>query len=225
MYVFGILLRNKTHTPDFVDINECIRRLLGLYCFTAYTNYNFLTFRTSLKAFYDNVRTPSLSHQKQNIIHHKKLKTMKTFLIIAASLALLISTSAFSPKNKALRVATPKIENAFAQEFGEQENVTWSRESNELVLATFVVDKQTANAYFDNEGNYVCSTSEIQKENLPMKLKIAATREFEGGTINAILQMNNPEETAYFFQVTTSKGTKVWKGYANGSIEFFKKLR
>jgi uncharacterized protein YxeA len=150
---------------------------------------------------------------------------MKTFLITAASLALLISTSAFSPKNKMFRITTPKIENSFVEEFGEQQNVEWSKEGSDLVHATFVVDNQTANAYFDNEGNYVCSTTEIQKENLPLKLKIAAGREFADATVNAILQMNSPSETAYFFHVTNSKGKKVWKGYSNGTIEFFKKLK
>ncbi|MES2777131.1 MAG: hypothetical protein V4722_23345 [Bacteroidota bacterium] len=149
----------------------------------------------------------------------------KTFFIAAVALGLSISASAFSPKNKSIRVTTPKIEQAFFEEFGEQSNVEWTREGSDLVHATFVVGNQTANAYFDNEGKYVCSTSEIQKDNLPMKLLVAANKAFAESTISAILQMNNPDETAYFFQVTDSKGTKVWKGYSNGSIELFKKLK
>ena len=94
-----------------------------------------------------------------------------------------------------------------------------------MVLATFVIDNKTANAYFDNEGNFVCSTTEILKEILPLKLKIAVGREFADASRNAILQINSPNETAYFFHVTNSKGTKVWKGYANGTLEFFKKLK
>jgi len=149
----------------------------------------------------------------------------KTFIIAAASLALAISASAFAPKNKIIRVATPKIEKAFIEEFGDQENVEWTREGNDLIHASFTVDNQLANAYFDNEGNYVCATTEIQKENLPLKLRLAINKEFADANVNAILQMSNPDETAYFFQVTNSKGTRVWKGYANGSIEMFKKLK
>ncbi len=150
---------------------------------------------------------------------------MKIILITAASLVLLISTSSFSPQNKVLRIATLKIENSFVEEFGEQPNVEWSRENNDMVLATFVIDNQTANAYFDNEGNYVCSTTEILKENLPLKLKIAVGREFAEASIIAILPMNSPNDTAYFFHVTTSKGKKVWQGYSDGTIELFKKLK
>lgn len=150
---------------------------------------------------------------------------MKTFLITAASLALLISTSAFSPKNKKYKITTPKMELSFAEEFGELQNVEWSKEGSDLVHATFVVDNQTANAYFDIEGNYMFSTTEIQKENLPLKLKMAINKVFAEDKINAILQMSNPDETAYFFHVTNSKGTKVFKGYANGTVEFFKKLK
>lgn len=149
----------------------------------------------------------------------------KAFLITAVTFGFFISANAFSPKNKIMRITTPKIEQTFKEEFGEQQNVEWSREGTDLVHATFVIDNQTANAYFDDDGNYVCSTSQIQKENLPLKLKIAANKEFAEASVNAILQMNNPDETAYFFQVTDSRGTKVWKGYSNGSIELFKKLK
>jgi|GEM_PF-1084116 len=149
----------------------------------------------------------------------------KTLFVSAALFALVISASAFSPKNKkTVRVTTPKIEQSFIEEFGNQENVEWNRQGTDLVYASFSVGTQSANAYFDNDGNYVCATTEIQTENLPLKLMVAANKAFADASINAILQMTNPDETAYFFQVTDSKGTKVWKGYTNGTIELFKKI-
>ncbi|MEO7311178.1 MAG: hypothetical protein ABIX01_12325 [Chitinophagaceae bacterium] len=151
----------------------------------------------------------------------------KTFFTAAALLGLFISTSAFSPKSKSasFRITTPQIEKSFLEEFGDQANVEWSREGTDMVHATFTVDDQTANAYFDNDGNYVCSTVPVTREGLPLKIKMALNKDFATVSINAILQMNNPDETAYFFQATDNKGTKVWKAYSNGTIQMFKKLK
>ena len=150
---------------------------------------------------------------------------MKKTLFIAAAFGIFICASAFSPKSKSIRITTPVIEKSFLEEFGEHANVEWSREGSELVHASFIVGNQPSHAYFNNDGQFVCSTTEIQKENLPLKLRVAINKQFADASINAIILMNSPEDAAYFLQVTENTGTKVWKAYANGSIELFKKLK
>ena len=150
---------------------------------------------------------------------------MKKIIIAALSLCFVISASAFAPKKKTKTVLNPKIEKNFVQEFGNLENVEWSEAPNDLVKGTFKVEDQAVEAYFDADGNYVCSTSPIAKENLSIKLRSALAKKLGNTGINAIIEVNSASDgVAYYVQSTDTNGTKVWKCRADGSIEFFKKL-
>ena len=150
----------------------------------------------------------------------------KQLIIIAvAAFGFFTNVHAFAPKKKTSSLTSPKIEKAFLEQFGELPDVEWSRQGNDMLHASFTVDNTASDAYFDNDGNFVCVNTPVQKENLPLKLRMAMNTKLEGCTIGAILQTNTSEETAYYIHATSDKGVKVWKGYANGSIELFKKIK
>jgi hypothetical protein len=145
------------------------------------------------------------------------------FLAFSASL-ICICASAFDSSKMAKPFINPKMEQALYNEFGNCDQVAWSKNADNTIEASIKVDGQPVQAFFNEDGEYLCSTTKMEKENLPLKLRLAMDKQFANVGISAILQKSSPEGTSYFFQGIDGKFIKIWKGTANGEIELYKKL-
>lgn len=145
------------------------------------------------------------------------------FLAVAAS-CICICASAFDIKKNRKPIVTNKMEQSLALEFGNNKQVEWNEVKNNTIQASLKVEGQQIHAFFGNDGEYICSTTQISKENLPIKLRLAIDKKLANVGISAILQAIDGDETSYYFQGVDAKGVKIWKGTANGNIEFIKKL-
>ncbi len=110
-------------------------------------------------------------------------------------------------------------------EFGNVDQVEWNKTYDNTMEASIKVDGQSVQAYFNEDGEYVCSTTRMEKENLPLKLRLAIDKQLPNVGIAAILQKSSADGTSYFFQGVDGKFIKIWKGTADGQIEVFKKLK
>jgi hypothetical protein len=145
------------------------------------------------------------------------------FLAVAASF-ICICASAFDAKKIIKPIVTNKMEQSLAKEFKNPTQVEWSENKDNTIQASLKVEGQQVHAFFGNDGEFICSTTPITKENLPLKLRMAIDKKLSNIGISAIVQTNTGDETSYYLQGVDAKGVKVWKGTANGNIEFIQKL-
>ena len=145
------------------------------------------------------------------------------FLAVAAS-CICICASAFDTKKAVKPIVTNKMEQSLANEFKNPSQVKWSQNKDNTVQASLQVEGQQVQAFFGDDGEYICSTTQISKENLPLKLRLAIDKRLANIGISAILETSSAEGTSYYLQGVDGKDVKVWKGNANGTIEFIKKL-
>jgi hypothetical protein len=164
---------------------------------------------------------------KQTSNFKNKLKTtiMKKniFLAVAAS-CICICASAFDAKKVIKPIVTNKMEQSLANEFKNPSQVEWSESKHNTIQASLKVDGQTVQVFFGDDGEYICSITSINQENMPLKLRMAIAKKLPNIGISAILETSSAEGTSYYFQGMDAKGVKVWKGTPDGSIEFVKKL-
>ena len=146
------------------------------------------------------------------------------FLAFAASL-ICICASAFDSSKMAKPFINAKFEQALYNEYGNVDQVEWSKNADNTIEAAIKVDGQPVQAFFNEDGDYICSTTRMEKESLPLKLRLAIDKQMPNVGISAILQKSSAEGTAYFFQGIDGKNIKIWKGTADGQIEMFKKLK
>lgn len=150
----------------------------------------------------------------------------KKIIIAAASFLLFVSAQTFAANTNASNFVTQKIQEGLKQEFGQIQNVSWSKRSDNQVVALFQLNNQTVEAYFNREGDYSFCTTAISKENLPLKVSLTLNRNFADKNIRAVLQVCNEEGTSYYIMASdTANGkTKIWKAYTDGQVELFKKI-
>ncbi len=146
------------------------------------------------------------------------------FLAFSASL-ICIYASAFDSSKAAKPFINAKFEQALYNEFGNCDQVEWSKNADNTIEASIKVDGQAVQAFFNEDGEYLCSTTRMEKSELPLKLRLAIDKQLPNVGISAILQKSSAEGTSYFFQGVDGKSIKVWKGTADGQIEMFKKLK
>ncbi len=148
----------------------------------------------------------------------------KNIFLAAAACCICICASAFNTKKIAKPLVTNKMEQSLAKEFKNPSQVEWSENKDNTIQASLQVEGQQVHAFFGSDGEYICSTTPITKDKLPLKLRMAIEKKLPNVSVSAIVQTNNQDETSYFFQGVDSKGVKIWKGTANGNIEFVQKL-
>lgn len=146
------------------------------------------------------------------------------FLAFVASL-ICICASAFDSSRMTKPFISFKMEQALYNEYGNVDEVEWSKNADNSIKAAIKVDGQPVQAFFNEDGEYICSTTKMGKENLPLKLRLAMDKKLPNVGISAILQTSSAQGTSYFFQGIDGKNIKIWKGTANGEIEMYKKLK
>lgn len=142
---------------------------------------------------------------------------MKT-IILAAAIAL-TSFTASANTETAQKKVNLKVIIAFEKEFGQVDNITWSTASKNMMRASFTQNDEKVNAFFDESGEYVASTIERTKEELPAKLRAAISKKEKDGIITEAIELQGDDEQAYYVKVYVNGVEKVYKGSSWGMIQ------
>lgn len=150
----------------------------------------------------------------------------KKIIIAAASFLLFVNAQLFAAKSAVANYVTTKIKNELQQEFGQVQNVAWTKRPDNIITASFKFNNNEVVAYFNEDGEYSFSTTSIDKQNLPLKVSLALNKDFADKNIRAVLQVCNAEGTSYYIMAsdTTNGKTKVYKAYTDGQIQLFQKI-
>ena len=141
-------------------------------------------------------------------------------IFIAAALALtVISSVNASGVSSANKNVTYKMNESFNREFAYAENVNWTEASNNMMRASFTIDGEKTNAFFNDQGEYLASTVELSQDKLPSKFKAAIEKKYGAVAITEALELQGTDESAYFVRATINGAEKLLKGYSNGFVK------
>jgi len=120
-------------------------------------------------------------------------------LIIAA--ALFISFSAFANEKE----VSSRVLYAFQNEFTTATEVEW-KASTDFYVASFSMNGQRVNAYYNTDGNLMGITRNITSAQLPVGLQNSMKKNYSTYWISNLFEVANNEGTSYY--VTLENGSK-----------------
>lgn len=141
----------------------------------------------------------------------------KSILSLAIVLALFSSAFAARPVSSPVRAAI-----SFKKDFRQATEVCWSV-SNNYVIATFVMDKETRFAYYDFQGNLVGLVQNILTTSLPENLRKDIKKHYGSYWVTELFQVSREDGADYYYIklknadetiVLSNEGTIGWHRYA-----------
>ena len=139
----------------------------------------------------------------------------KTILSIAIVLALFSTAFANRPST-----GTERALISFQKDFHQASEVSWA-ETNNYILATFVMDKEIQYAYYDFQGNLIGLVHNILTSSLPVCLQKSIKKHYANYWVSELFKVTNEEGVYYYIQlknadetiVLSTEGTNSWHRY------------
>ena len=88
----------------------------------------------------------------------------------------------------------------FITNFTMANSVRWIKETN-VYIASFDAGHLTTKAYYDDNGNFICSIKHCLVEGLDSELKSAIIKKFPESKILNVTEFSNLEKQAYFINI------------------------
>jgi hypothetical protein len=140
----------------------------------------------------------------------------KTILSIAIVLALFSTAFANHPG-----VVNDRAVASFQKDFNKASDVRWA-ETNNYVMATFQMDKETLFAYYDFQGNLIGLVHHILTTSLPENLRKDIKKHYSSYWVSELFQITSDQGVYYYIQlknadetlVLTTEGTNGWHRFA-----------
>ena len=142
---------------------------------------------------------------------------MKFLLITLISLFSLVSTKSHASDEVTVSAA---VVASFNSSFKNASEVSW-KVTNNFYKADFVLNSQYVSAFYDNTGNLVAVTRNINSFQLPMTLQTKLKNAYGSYWISDLFEMSDDQGTSYYVTIengdtkTTlkSNGTSDWSVY------------
>jgi hypothetical protein len=140
----------------------------------------------------------------------------KTILSIAIVLALFSTAFANHPST-----VTERARASFQKDFYQASEVNWT-ETNNYVLATFLLDKETLFAYYDFQGNLIGLVHHILTTSLPVNLRKDIKKHYADYWVSELFEVTREDGVYYYIQlknpdetiVLSTEGTNGWYRYS-----------
>jgi len=139
-------------------------------------------------------------------------------LFIAALLTISVATTAFAADEKKVNV---RVMNTFNTEFENAENVTWTVKTN-FVKASFVMDGQRVDAFYDFNGESIGRSQGISLDDLPLSAKRTYAKKYADYIVKEAIKFDGVDESAYYVSAENDKHSVILK-ITNAGIGVFKK--
>ena len=148
-------------------------------------------------------------------------------IILSFAIATAVLSSSFSyaaDKSPAIKEPSIKAKQAFSTEFTKVEGVEWKTMSKEGVYqATFTFNNETLQAFFTEEGDFLGTTRQITKSQLPILVLNQLGKKYADARVVTIFEYSKQEGLEYYITVTTEKGAQILKATGNGELSVYKK--
>jgi hypothetical protein len=116
------------------------------------------------------------------------------------------------------------VKQAFTREFAQVKDVEWTSVSKEgIYQAKFVFNNETLQAFFNEDGEFLGTTRQIIKVQLPILVVTELEKHYTDARIVTIFEYSKKDGTAYYITITDNKGAMVLKATGNGELTVYKK--
>jgi hypothetical protein len=149
---------------------------------------------------------------------------MKRLLTTTALALCSCALFAAGPKNKQALPGLHRAEQTLFQEFGIQNNVSWSVAEGDLLRAQFEDAGNSVNVFINGVGELIATTREIDFFEMPRELRKAVSKKLGYVEPFSIVEFTSESEMAYFVESTFNGERRIYKGYSNGSLALYKKM-
>lgn len=103
-------------------------------------------------------------------------------------------------------------------------NLRWSETQDGIIRADFDVFDERKSMFFNRDGNYVATTTEVEIIQLPAKLRYHLLERFNEDKIVSLIYYTSPNKYGYYVKTAEEEGDVVWQINDNGHIQKFKSL-
>lgn len=141
---------------------------------------------------------------------------MKKLVTILTGAMLLFSVSSFAGNGDNV---TPKVRIAFKSDFSNASSVTWKKTSD-FYFAYFTMNGIELNAAYNEEGELIGVSKEIESVQLPLSVSMAIAKKYPGYIILAhVTEMTLEGQTRYYITIVNSKQALILKCSSIGEID------
>ena len=137
------------------------------------------------------------------------------------TLAIVVSTlSAFAGEEK----VSPKVLNAFNNEFNTAKEVEWTVGSN-YYMATFNYNDKYVFAYYTLDGNLLGLSHYISPADLPMVLQNSLKKDYSDYWVSDLFEVAKNGKTEYYITLENAGKKIVLQSTGGNDWEEYKKIR
>ena len=147
---------------------------------------------------------------------------MKKLVTILTAAAMLFSSFAFAIDSDKINA---RIKAAFSNDFSSASNVNWEK-LHDCYLVKFSINNIELNAAYNEEGELLGASREIESTQLPITVSLALSKQYEGYTVSSkTLEMTFDGITSYYLAVENDRRVLKLKCSTSGSIEVASKIK
>jgi hypothetical protein len=139
-------------------------------------------------------------------------------LFIAALFVVAAGTSAFA--FDATKVSY-RVKNSFETLFNNAQNVEWATKEN-FIKASFILDDQKVEAFFDNNGELIGESRKIEFKKLPANAVRKIKKDFASYTVTESIQFDQNGERSYYVSLSDGAKQHILQVSLLGSIDIYK---
>jgi len=145
----------------------------------------------------------------------------KIFFSLTLTAAILSSAFTYAGTNSE---PGTKVKQAFINEFTQVKDVEWTSMNTEGVYqAKFTFNNETLQAFFTEEGEFLGTTRQITKSQLPILVASGLEKQYADARVISIFEYSKKDGLDYYITLTTAKGAVIVKASANGEFSVYKK--
>ncbi|MBN9296374.1 MAG: hypothetical protein J0I41_05145 [Filimonas sp.] len=140
-------------------------------------------------------------------------------LLIAAVMLVAVATSAFAEGSN----VSFKVKNQFASEFTKANNVAWTA-ADQFTKATFIMNEQRMEAYYDNDGELIGTSRATTLDFLPSKATKKIDEKYAGYKTEEVVEFDSVKDgLSYYVSLTNDTNKIVLQVSSEGSVSVYKK--
>jgi hypothetical protein len=144
----------------------------------------------------------------------------KSILTIGAMLTIALS-SAFANNNEGV---SQKAKTSFSDNFTTVSNVQWQQDKN-FAKATFIMNSQVMNAYYNDNGELMAITRNILSSQLPINLMASIKKDYSNHWISDLFEIAADNETSYYVTLENADETIILKSNDFNTWSVYKKTK
>ena len=145
----------------------------------------------------------------------------KSILTIASMLTIALSTAFASINDEGVSL---KTKTSFNNNFNTASSVQWQQEKN-FAKATFTMNSQVMNAYYNEDGELMAITRNILSSQLPINLMASIKNDYSKHWISNLFEIAANSETSYYVTLENADETIILKSADFNTWSVYKKTK